>query len=112
MGFTTMFQPGDIWIADMPFAQGTGSKSRPVLVLWVDLQDAVVAIITTAAPRTASDVVLADWAAAGLLRQSTVRLKRLGAVEGSRLSTQIGRVSKKDAKRLNAAWAKHLKLRL
>jgi predicted nucleic acid-binding protein len=31
-----MPQPGEVWIADIPFTSGTHSKLRPVLVLWTD----------------------------------------------------------------------------
>jgi hypothetical protein len=31
-----MPQPGEVWIADIPFTGGAASKLRPVLVLWTD----------------------------------------------------------------------------
>lgn len=45
-----MMQAGEIWLADIPFTSGTGSKIRPVLVLWLDGSDAVVAVVTSAGP--------------------------------------------------------------
>jgi mRNA interferase MazF len=36
-----MPQPGEIWLADIPFTNGIASKVRPVLVLWIDVGDAV-----------------------------------------------------------------------
>lgn len=53
-------QPGDIWVAEIQFTDGSGAKRRPVLVLWLDGQDAVVAAVTSAAPRTLTDAVLVD----------------------------------------------------
>ena len=41
-------QPGEVWIADIPFTSGTASKLRPVLVLWTDAADVVVAAVTSA----------------------------------------------------------------
>lgn len=41
-------QAGDFWVADIPFTDGSGSKKRPVLVLWPDGNDAVVAAVTSA----------------------------------------------------------------
>jgi len=38
--------PGDIWIAEIPFTDGSASKKRPVLILWLDAQDVIVAAIT------------------------------------------------------------------
>ena len=49
-------QPGDFWVAEIPFTDGSGAKRRPILVLWLDGQDAVVAAVTSAAPRTPTDV--------------------------------------------------------
>ncbi|MEV7262609.1 type II toxin-antitoxin system PemK/MazF family toxin [Micromonospora aurantiaca] len=40
-------RPGDIWWADVPYADGTGSKVRPCLVLRVDGRDAEVLKITS-----------------------------------------------------------------
>lgn len=74
-------QPGDFWVADIPFTDGSGSKKRPVLVLWLDGLDTVVAAVTSAAPRSPTDVSLADWKAAGLRVPSTVRLSRLDCLE-------------------------------
>ena len=42
-------QPGEFWVAEIPFTQGMNSKKRPVLVLWLDGRDAVVAAVTSAA---------------------------------------------------------------
>ena len=69
-----MPQPGEIWLADIPFTSGTASKLRPVLILWTDASDVVVAAITSAPPRSATDVGLQVWSAAGLRVASTVRL--------------------------------------
>ncbi len=73
----TTIQAGDFWIADIPFTDHTASKKRPVLVLWVDGLDAIVVVVTSAAPRTATDMALTDWKAAGLRVPSTARLLRL-----------------------------------
>jgi len=67
-------QAGELWLANIPFTDGSASKVRPVLVLWLDAADVVVAVVTSAAPRSPTDVSLADWQAAGLRVPSTVRL--------------------------------------
>jgi len=41
-------RPGEFWVADIPFTNLSVSKKRPVLILWVDGQDAMVAAVTTA----------------------------------------------------------------
>src|SRR5579883_1130918 len=56
--YTMPIQPGEFWVADIPFTSGSGSKKRPLLVLWLDGLDAVVAAVTSAAPRSPTDVPL------------------------------------------------------
>ncbi len=64
-GYMTI-APGDFWVAEIPFTDGSASKKRPVLILWLDGQDAVVAAITSASPRSNTDVTLQDWQKSGL----------------------------------------------
>jgi hypothetical protein len=70
--------PDDFWLANILYTDQSIAKKRPVLVLWLDAGDAVVAAVTSALPRTPSDVPLMDWQASGLRLASTVRLSRLG----------------------------------
>ena len=101
--------PGDFWVAEIPFTDGSASKKRPVLVLWLDGQDVVVAAVTSAAPRTPTDVSLMDWRASGLRVPSTVRLSRLDCLEQFLLLFQLGHVSPADAQHLKDTWAVHIK---
>jgi mRNA interferase MazF len=75
--FTMTIQPGEFWIANIPFTNGMSSKKRPVLVLWTDGNDTIVALVTSALPRTQTDSILNDWQSSGLRVASTVRLSRL-----------------------------------
>ena len=95
---------GEFWIADITFTNGTASKKRPVLVLWLDGADAVVAAVTSAAPRSPADVPLQEWAASGLRLPSTVRLARLDCLEQSLLLHHLGKLSSADATQLMSAW--------
>jgi mRNA-degrading endonuclease toxin of MazEF toxin-antitoxin module len=70
-----MPRAGEIWLADIPFTSGLASKVRPVLILWVDANDVVVAAVTSVQPRSASDVPLSDWSKAGLRVPSTVAFR-------------------------------------
>lgn len=106
-----MPQAGEIWLADIPFTSGAASKLRPVLVLWVDISDVVVAAVTSAAARSVADVALQDWSAAGLRVPSTVRLSRLDCLEGILLRRRLGVVSQADAQRLKQRWADQIRLR-
>jgi mRNA interferase MazF len=102
-------QPGEFWIADIPFTSGSGSKKRPVMVLWLDGADLVAAAVTTAPPRSLFDVALNDWRLSGLRRESTVRLSRLDCLERSLLIARIGTISAADGARVKESWEKHVK---
>lgn len=106
-----MPQPGEIWLAEIPFTSGTASKPRPVLVLWTDANDVVVAAVTSAPPRSATDVALQDWTAEGLRVASTVRLSRLDCLEQNLLFRRLGVISKTDAQRLKQIWTDQIRLR-
>jgi mRNA interferase MazF len=102
-------RPGEFWVADIPFTDGSGSKKRPVLVLWLDGHDAVVAAVTSAAPRSSTDVTLVDWQASGLRVPSTVRLSRLDCLEQSLLIARIGTISAKDNAMIQQTWTTNIK---
>ena len=102
---------GEFWLADIPFTNGVASKLRPVLLLWEDGADVVVAVVTSAAPRTPSDVALQDWGLAGLRVPSTVRLSRLDCLEQSLLRRRLGIIPRADADRLKRVWSTEIRLR-
>ena len=101
--------PGDIWVAEILFTDGSTAKKRPVLILWLDAQDVIVAAITSALPRSETDVTLNDWQQSGLRIVSVVRLARLDCLEKSLLIARIGRVSQADAQRLLDVWTSDIK---
>ncbi len=105
-----MPQPGELWLADIPFTSGVASKLRPVLVLWTDAADVVVAAVTSAQPRSGSDVALQSWSAAGLRVASTVRLSRLDCLEQNLLRRRLGIVAQDDAEQLKRVWANEIRL--
>jgi mRNA interferase MazF len=102
-------RPGEFWVADITFTNASGSKKRPVLVLWLDGADVVAAAVTSANPRSAMDVVLADWKTSGLRRASTVRLSRLDCLEQSLFIVRIGMISPSDAARVRQIWSQEVK---
>jgi mRNA interferase MazF len=102
-------QPGEFWIADIPFTNGLSSKKRPVLVLWTDGNDAVVALVTSALPRTETDSMLNDWQGSGLRVASTVRLSRLDCLEQSLLLGKLGTISEVDAEQVKSIWQLYIK---
>jgi len=101
-------QPGEFWVADIRYSSGRGSKVRPVLILWLEGNDVVTAVVTSAAPRSARDVTLADWRASGLQTPSTVRLSHLDCLEQPLLLARIGVISANDGKAVKQAWASYV----
>lgn len=101
--------PGDFWIANIAFTDGSIAKKRPVLVLWLDGQDVVVAAVTSAPPRTNTDIFLEDWQQSGLRRPSTVRLFRLDCLEQSLMLAKIGTISPASGQLLKATWESFVK---
>jgi len=81
------------------------------LVLWTDASDVVVAAVTSAAPRSVTDVALQDWPAEGLRLPSAVRLSRLDRLEQSLLRRRLGVISKNDAQRVKQIWTDQIWLR-
>jgi mRNA interferase MazF len=97
-------QAGEFWLANIVFTDGSGWKRRPVLALWVDGLYAVVAAVTSVAPRSATDVKLSNWRSAGLRVPSTVRLSRLDCLEQSLFFVRLGVISEEDAQRMLTVW--------
>jgi mRNA interferase MazF len=105
-----MPSPGEIWLANIPFTDGRSAKIRPVLVLWLDAADCVVSAVTSAPPRSPSDVALIDWQAAGLRVASTARLSRLDCLEQTLLLKKLGKLAINDAAQLRSVWAQQIQL--
>lgn len=105
----TIIEAGDLWVANIPFSTGIGSKKRPILILWLDGNDVIIAAITSARPRTRTDVILDNWVESGLRVESTVRLSRLVCLEKSLLRAKIGRISETDAQNLINIWDMYIK---
>ncbi len=102
-------RPGEFWVANIPFTSGGGTKKRPVLILWLDGADAVVAAVTSASPRSEFDVPLSDWQPSGLRCASTVRLSRLDCLEQSLLITRIGMISRAAGETVKHTWVRSIK---
>ncbi len=101
---------GEFWIAELQYTNGTAAKKRPVLILWLDGRDAIVAVVTSAKPRTNTDVLLERWVESGLRVASTVRLSRIDCLEQSLLTKKIGQLDEIDAKQLKKVWQESIGL--
>ncbi|WPF88827.1 hypothetical protein WEU38_00705 [Cyanobacterium aponinum AL20118] len=47
--------------AKINFTDGISFKKRPVLILWCDGDDVIVAVVISAQPRSNTDIVLEKW---------------------------------------------------
>lgn len=101
---------GEIFLCQFPFTSGAVSKPRPALVLFDLQQDAVICRITSVLHSGPLDVLLNDWAQAGLAKPSVARLDRLVTAEKILLRRRLGLVSATDEAAIRAAWNQHMKL--
>jgi len=105
----TNIEPGDFWVAKITFTNGLGSKKRPILVLWSDGEDVIVAVVTSAKSRTITDIPLQQWQGSSLKVPSTVRLSRLDSLEKSLLIAKIGHIHPQDAQNVLTIWNTYIK---
>jgi mRNA interferase MazF len=107
----TTYKRGTIVVVDFPATSGAPGKTRPSLVVF-DAADAdiIIARLTSRSPRSAYDVVLSDWAMAGLRIPTIVRLDKLLTTEKSLVKSTMGNLSAKDYQAvgsvLNSMFAK------
>jgi mRNA-degrading endonuclease toxin of MazEF toxin-antitoxin module len=89
----TIFNKGDLLLAEFPFAGGKLTKKRPALVL-LDSGDAdvVLARITTQAHQTAHDVNVVHWQTCGLRTASFIRLHKIVTAEKTQVLRVLGRL--------------------
>jgi mRNA interferase MazF len=98
---TTIYRRGDVVLVNFVFAEETGSKRRPVLLLSSDQymnghQEAVVSAITSNNRRIlVGDYLMADWEDAGLIYPS-VATSILRTIKQSMIDRKMGVVSRRD----------------
>ena len=104
------YQSGEIILIAFPFTGRTGAARRPALVL-LDTgdQDIIVTRITSQSARTSFDVTLVEWASAGLLRPSIVRVDKVATLEKRLVERRLGTLTTNDWANVRAAvhtlWA-------
>jgi mRNA-degrading endonuclease toxin of MazEF toxin-antitoxin module len=101
---------GEVFICQFPFTSGAVSKARPVLVLFDLQQDVLICRVTSVLRTGPLDVMLADWAQAGLIKPSVARLDRLVTAERTILGRGLGTLSTGDQSAIRAAWNQHMRL--
>lgn len=92
---------GSVVLAEVPFADGTGRKWRPaVVVRVVGHVVTLIACTSSAGARATSDVDISNLAAAGLARATKARTGRYVEVDRTRIVKVSGHLSDFDARRI------------
>jgi len=104
-------KPGDVVLVRFPFAELATAKKRPALVLAVTVRSPRNRIVTLAmitsqveALGLAGDVVLAEWASAGLLHPSLLRLAKTATVDADLIDKVIGALTTPDLSAARGAF--------
>jgi hypothetical protein len=89
-------KPGRVVRAEVPYADGTGRKMRPAVVVAVHGRTVELIAITSKRVRSAGDVVVADLEVAGLHKDSVARTGRLIIVDRVAVVAELGFLSDRD----------------
>lgn len=87
---------GDILLCQFPFTSGAPGKVRPALLLFDLNDDAIICRVTSILHDHSLDVLLNDWASAGLLKPSVARLDRVVTAEKTIFLRRLGALSAPD----------------
>lgn len=82
----------EVWLVNMPFEEGVGSKIRPALVIDPQRNYIVFGKMTSHAPRDnfQYEYQIVDWEGAGLTCPTTLRLSKLVELERSDFIKRFG----------------------
>ena len=115
MLLTTDYRRGDIVLVNFVFAEETGSKRRPVLLLSSDeymegRQEAVVSAITSNTRRILTgDYLMVDWEDSGLIFPSIVT-GVLRTIKQSMIERKMGEISPRDLAEIESNLTQILEL--
>ena len=115
MQSTTSYNRGDVVLVNFVFAEETGSKRRPVLLLSSDQymkgrKEVVVSAITSNTRRIlVGDYLMADWEEAGLLFPSVVT-GIIRTIKQSMIDRKMGAVSTGDFAEIESSLRQTLEL--
>jgi mRNA-degrading endonuclease toxin of MazEF toxin-antitoxin module len=101
---------GDVFLCEFPFTSGSAGKIRPALILFDLKNDAVIGGITSVLRNGPQDVKLNDWASAGLLKPSIVRLDRIVTEEKTVLLKRPDTLNDLDLQAVRQSWNQNMRL--
>lgn len=89
-------QPGTVVLAQIPYADGTGWKTRPAVVISAETDRVQVLPATTVRRDQYSCVQLHEWADAGLTRPTYVQERSVEVERKTEITSVRGRLSDRD----------------
>ena len=94
----------EVWLVNMPFEEGIGSKIRPALVIDPQNNYIIVGKMTTHWPRCnfQYEYQMIDWKGAGLNCQTTLRLSQLPKLNPSAFIKRLGVIQPVDQANVRA----------
>lgn len=109
----TIYRAGDVVLTPFPYADQSGEKKRPVVLLSVDRIPLdtglyIACMITSHAPRDAWDVEVLGWQEAGLLFPSVVRCPKVFGLDQNLIFRRLGRLATSDWVRVQARFREAL----
>src|ERR1051325_2379223 len=94
--------PGDVYLAEFPFTDGSGGKARPVVLLRTSGSDLFVAPLTKNSARRPFKVELIAWAKCGLRSRGFVRCACCRLISQALVRDHLGRLDQEDWRRVLA----------
>lgn len=110
---TTIYRAGDVVLTPFPYADHSGEKKRPVVLLSTDQVSLdtglyIACMITSHAPRGPWDVELLAWKDAGLLFPSVVRCPKVFGLDHSLILRRLGHLPTSDWARVQSRFREAL----
>lgn len=110
---TTIYRAGDVVLTPFPYADQSGKKKRPVVLLSADripLETGlyIACMVTSHEARNQWDVNVLAWQEAGLLFPSVVRCPKVFAIDQSLILRRLGRLSAGDWKKIQGRFRETL----
>jgi mRNA interferase MazF len=115
MPLMTGYEFGDVVLMDMPFSDGSGSKTRPALIVSSALYHSehsdriVLPISSQARPSVETEVAIQNWKRAGLLWPSVVKPAPT-TIERSLIGKKLGHLAPADIDAVRELLRKALSL--
>lgn len=101
----TSYRFGEVVLVAFPLTGKSETKKRPALVI-LDTGDVdlVLAPITTTERHGLGDYKLKNWAAAGLLKESWIRLGKVASLEKYSIDRRLGELTPEEKTSVAAIW--------